>query len=85
LASSCDVQVDPLDDIDVINLELALADLAQIEKRMDRLKKGEQRTPMHRTAPTACSHGLAAPAGQHAVSRVCQHISWRSNWMSSIT
>lgn len=36
------MQVDPLDDIDVINLELALADLAQIEKRMDRLKKGEQ-------------------------------------------
>lgn len=34
-------QVDPLDDIDVINLELALADLAQIEKRVERLKKGE--------------------------------------------
>jgi len=35
-------KVDPLDDIDVINLELALADLAQIEKRMDRLKKGKR-------------------------------------------
>lgn len=35
------VQVDPLDDIDVINLELALADLSQIEKRMERLQKGE--------------------------------------------
>eukprot|EP00955_Chlamydomonas_euryale_P050018 354445-Chlamydomonas_euryale.AAC.1 len=34
-------QVNPIDDIDVINLELALADLAQIEKRMERLKKGE--------------------------------------------
>jgi ribosome-binding ATPase YchF (GTP1/OBG family) len=44
LASSSNLQVDPLDDIDVINLELALADLAQIEKRMDRLKKGEQKT-----------------------------------------
>lgn len=33
-------KVDPLDDIDVINLELALADLAQIEKRMERIKKG---------------------------------------------
>lgn len=40
-------QVDPLDDIDVINLELALADLAQIEKRMDRLKKGESRITRH--------------------------------------
>ena len=36
------LQVNPLDDIDVINLELALADLGQIEKRMERLKKGEQ-------------------------------------------
>jgi ribosome-binding ATPase YchF (GTP1/OBG family) len=30
-----------LDDIDVINLELALADLAAIEKRLERLKKGD--------------------------------------------
>lgn len=34
------LQVDPLDDIDVISLELALCDLGQIEKRMERLKKG---------------------------------------------
>jgi hypothetical protein len=31
--------VDPIRDIDVINLELALADLAQIEKRVDRARK----------------------------------------------
>ncbi|XGW00428.1 MAG: redox-regulated ATPase YchF [Leptolyngbya sp. BL-A-14] len=31
--------VDPVRDIDVINLELALADLAQIEKRIDRARK----------------------------------------------
>lgn len=31
--------VDPLRDIEVINLELALADLAQIEKRMERTRK----------------------------------------------
>jgi hypothetical protein len=36
-------KVDPLDDIDVINLELALADLAQIEKRVERIKKGARR------------------------------------------
>lgn len=34
-------KVDPLDDVDTINLELALADLAQIEKRLERLRKGE--------------------------------------------
>ena len=32
-------KVDPLDDIGVINLELALADLGQVEKRMARLHK----------------------------------------------
>lgn len=31
--------VDPLRDIEVINLELALADLAQVEKRIDRARK----------------------------------------------
>ena len=36
-------KIDPLDDIDVINLELALADIAQIEKRMERLKKGKSK------------------------------------------
>ena len=32
-------KVDPADDVDVINFELALADISQIEKRLDRLKK----------------------------------------------
>tara|TARA_B100000963_G_scaffold304514_1_gene278333 strand:+ start:2595 stop:3686 length:1092 start_codon:yes stop_codon:yes gene_type:complete len=32
-------KVDPLDDIEVINLELVLADLSQLQKRRDRLKK----------------------------------------------
>jgi GTP-binding protein YchF len=31
--------VDPLRDIEIINLELALADLAQVEKRLDRARK----------------------------------------------
>jgi ribosome-binding ATPase YchF (GTP1/OBG family) len=33
-------KVDPLEDTDVINFELALADVAQIERRLDRLRKG---------------------------------------------
>lgn len=33
-------RVDPVDDADVINFELALADVAQIERRLERLKKG---------------------------------------------
>lgn len=35
-------KVDPLDDIDVINLELALCDLSAVEKRQDKLKKGKK-------------------------------------------
>jgi obg-like ATPase 1 len=37
-------KVDPLDDTDVINFELALADVSQIEKRLERLKKGRAKT-----------------------------------------
>jgi ribosome-binding ATPase YchF (GTP1/OBG family) len=37
-------KVDPVDDTDVINFELALADVAQVEKRLDRLKKGRSKT-----------------------------------------
>tara|TARA_Y100000589_G_scaffold63550_1_gene54835 strand:+ start:6728 stop:7819 length:1092 start_codon:yes stop_codon:yes gene_type:complete len=32
-------KVDPLDDIEIINLELSLADLSQLQKRRERLKK----------------------------------------------
>ena len=33
-------KVDPVEDIDVINFELALADIGQIEKRLQRIVKG---------------------------------------------
>ncbi|KAL2326124.1 hypothetical protein Fmac_025182 [Flemingia macrophylla] len=36
-------KVDPKSDIDVINLELVFSDLDQIDKRMDKLKKGKAR------------------------------------------
>ncbi|KAL6751028.1 P-loop containing nucleoside triphosphate hydrolase protein [Haematococcus lacustris] len=35
-------KINPLDDIDVINLELALADLGVIEKRLERMRKGKK-------------------------------------------
>ncbi|KAL3685702.1 hypothetical protein R1sor_003724 [Riccia sorocarpa] len=38
-------KVDPASDIEVINLELAFADMAQIEKRLERLKKGRVKDP----------------------------------------
>lgn len=37
-------KVDALADIDIINFELALADVSQIEKRIERLKKGRSKT-----------------------------------------
>lgn len=38
-----DGKVDPVSDADTINFELALADVAQIEKRLERLKKTKGR------------------------------------------
>ncbi|KAG0577979.1 hypothetical protein M758_5G189100 [Ceratodon purpureus] len=38
-------KVDPEVDIDIINLELAFADISQIEKRLERLKKGRAKDP----------------------------------------
>ena len=37
-------KVDPVADIDVINFELALADIAQLEKRQERLNKGRAKS-----------------------------------------
>jgi hypothetical protein len=37
-------RVDPLSDIDVINFELALADIGQIERRLERLAKGRAKS-----------------------------------------
>ena len=38
-----DGKVDPVSDADTINFELALADVAQIERRLERLKKTKGR------------------------------------------
>ncbi|GBG86233.1 hypothetical protein CBR_g41138 [Chara braunii] len=38
-------KIDPLSDVDIINLELALADLSQIERRIERLGKGKAKDP----------------------------------------
>ncbi|XP_043701481.1 ribosome-binding ATPase YchF [Telopea speciosissima] len=38
-------KIDPKSDIDVINLELVFSDLDQIEKRMEKLKKGKGNNP----------------------------------------
>ncbi len=40
-----DGSIDPLRDAEIINLELALADLDQIERRMERVKKQARRDP----------------------------------------
>jgi len=45
-----DSNVDPLRDAELINLELALADLAQVEKRLERLRKDRKADPMERQA-----------------------------------
>jgi hypothetical protein len=52
-------QVDPLQDIQVINLELGLADLAQIERRMERTRK-QARTNKDAQSELAVLEKLAA-------------------------
>ena len=37
-------KIDPTEDTDVINFELALADVGQIEKRLERLGKGRAKS-----------------------------------------
>eukprot|EP01026_Neomeris_dumetosa_P002267 TRINITY_DN10607_c0_g1_i3.p1 TRINITY_DN10607_c0_g1~~TRINITY_DN10607_c0_g1_i3.p1 ORF type:complete len:409 (-),score=75.93 TRINITY_DN10607_c0_g1_i3:201-1427(-) len=37
-------KIDPVDDVDVINFELILADVAQIERRLERLAKGKAKS-----------------------------------------
>jgi len=38
-------KISPVNDTDVINFELALADVGQVEKRLARLNKGARKTP----------------------------------------
>lgn len=42
-------KVDPAADTDVINFELALADIGQLEKRIERLAKGRSKTKEEET------------------------------------
>ncbi|XP_074286673.1 uncharacterized protein LOC141611917 isoform X2 [Silene latifolia] len=46
-------KVDPKSDIDVINLELIFSDLDQIEKRIERLKKGKAKDPQSKAKEEA--------------------------------
>ena len=45
-----DGSVDPVRDAELINLELALADLAQVEKRLERVRKDRKADPVEVTA-----------------------------------
>lgn len=45
-----DGSIDPVRDAELINLELALADLAQVEKRIERVRKDKKADPMELSA-----------------------------------
>lgn len=45
-----DGSVDPVRDAELINLELALADLAQVEKRLERVRKDRKADPAEKSA-----------------------------------
>ena len=50
-------KVDPAEDSETINFELALADVAQIEKRLERLKKGRAKSKEEQ-ASNEVSHNM---------------------------
>lgn len=52
-------RVNPVEDIAVINLELALADLAQIEKRIERTRKAARSQKRHRLNSRLLKSSLA--------------------------
>ena len=47
-------KVDPVADIDVINFELALADIGQLEKRQERLVKGRVKSREEEATQQVC-------------------------------
>ena len=49
-AQQVDGTVDPVRDAELINLELALADLAQVEKRLERVRKDRKAEPSEKSA-----------------------------------
>ena len=63
-------KVDPVEDIDVINFELALADITQIEKRLERIAKGRAKTKEE-----IASNEVALPAGhQYSVYQIVRKL-----------
>lgn len=59
-------KVDPVEDIDVINFELALADITQIEKRLERIAKGRAKTKEEIASNEVQPSLLAAASETHA-------------------
>ncbi len=49
-------KIDSLSDIDTINFELALADIAQIEKRLERLAKTKIKSKEEVAEQEVCPH-----------------------------
>ncbi|CAL6306421.1 unnamed protein product [Bathycoccus prasinos] len=48
-----DGRVNPVEDVATINFELALSDLLQVERRIDRLKKGKAKSPTEKAQEAA--------------------------------
>lgn len=69
-------KVDPAEDAETINFELALADVAQIEKRLERLKKGRAKTKEEQASNEVTLHlsmQLSCPSAGVARRQYLQH------------
>lgn len=77
-------QVDPLSDLEILNLELALADLATVERRLEKLRSLAKAAPRDHASELAAMESLreALQAGTLAVEwgRESRAMEWLPQW-----
>jgi GTP-binding protein YchF len=77
-------RVDPLEDLEILNLELALADLASVERRIEKVRTDAKAAPREYSAELAALESLrqglesGRPASEWA--REEDQLQWVSEW-----
>jgi GTP-binding protein YchF len=75
--------IDPVRDIEIINLELALADLSQVERRIDRVRK-QAKTSKEAQAELAVLEKLQAALGDGRAARHVELTEEEAPWANAL-
>jgi GTP-binding protein YchF len=75
--------IDPVRDIEIINLELALADLSQVERRIDRVRK-QAKTSKEAQAELAVLEKLQAALGDGQAARHVELTEEEAPWANAL-